>query len=432
MAIAFGTTGSTSMTAAATSASVNISAATDGDWVYCWVALGVNAGAVSATGWTSLLDADEGTSAHYALLRRQKQAGDTSFTFSWTTSTKGTLAWASWSGLDGTTPDEGAALATNGSTSRTAVPSPSATPTAANRWAAAAFANRTTTVGNKPITWTADAAQTERVDVDNNAAGSAPWVGTEIADTASAVTQAAHSYTATHAPAAESHDGSAIWFLIPAAVTAATPQPLVYAQPWQPARTSAILASSFPLGNPAVPTPQPIVASAPYPPVRPYPPLISRNQATPVVSTVATPQPLVVVPPFTWPRPSPPAIVAAPSSTAAAPPPLIISAPWRATVQRPIIVTNAPTTITAQPTPKPLVAGPQFAWPAIPGARLYTNPQIPTAVPSVTQDLQLLVYGDPGLYWNTGLPDNPWTYDDPDLTWVHGNPAIPSTMEDLR
>jgi hypothetical protein len=232
-AIAFDTTGSTSMTAGATSTNVDISAAAVGAWCYCWVALGINSGAVSATGWTSLLDADEGAAAHYALLRRQKQGGDTTFSFGWTTSTKGTLTWASWTGLDSATPDEGAALATNGVTSRTAVPTPTATPTAADRWAVGFFANRTTNVANKPITYTPDAAQTERIDVDNNAAGSAPWVGTEIADTNSAVTQAAHSYTAAH-NVAESHDGSAILFLIPGAAAPAT------SVPFNPQRTVQI------------------------------------------------------------------------------------------------------------------------------------------------------------------------------------------------
>lgn len=216
--------GSTSMTAGTTSANVDITAAAAGAWCYCWVALGANSGAVSATGWTSLLDSDEGTAAHYALLRRQKQAGDTSFTFGWTNSTKGTLAWKSYLGLDGVTPDEQATLATNGVTSRTAVPTSSATPTAQDRWVVACFAVRTTNVANKPITWTSDAALTERVDVDNNAAGSSPWLGVEIADSNAIVTQASHSYTATH-NVAESHDGSAIFFLIPgAAVVPFNPQ----------------------------------------------------------------------------------------------------------------------------------------------------------------------------------------------------------------
>lgn len=226
--IAFDQSGSTPMTVGATSASLDISAAAVGAWCYAWVALGINSGTVSATGWqdvSNVINSDEGTAAHYALLRRKKVNGDTTFTFSWTTSTKGVLSWASWTGLDDVTPDEGASLATNGSTSRNTVPTNSATPNAANRWAVQFAAVRTTTAGNKPISWTADAALVERFDGDNNTAGSAPWVGVQIADSNSAVTQASHSYTATHAPANESHDGTAILFLIPGAAGSGTNAP---------------------------------------------------------------------------------------------------------------------------------------------------------------------------------------------------------------
>lgn len=215
--------GSTAILAGTTSAVVDITAAAVGAVCYAWAALGANSGTVSATGWTdpsNVINADEGTVAHYAILRRIKQSGDTTFTFSWSASAKGVIAWQSYTGVDPVTPDEQAALATNGVTSRTAVPTPSATPTAANRVPVAFFAVRTSTVGNKPITWTPDAATTERVDVDNNASGSAPWMGVEIADTATAVSQAAHSYTATH-NASEGHDGSAILYLIPSSGTSA-------------------------------------------------------------------------------------------------------------------------------------------------------------------------------------------------------------------
>jgi hypothetical protein len=216
------TTGSTAITTAATSAVVDITAAAVGATVYAWVDLGVNtAAAVTATGWTSVLNAIEGTSARYALMRRRKTVGDTTFTFNWTTSTKGVIGWSSYRGVDATTPDENATLATNGSTSRTAVPTSSVSPTSTGRWALTCYGVRTTTVGNKPITWTPDAALVERLDVDNNAAGSSPWCGIQIADSNGTVTNAAHSYTATH-NAAESHDGSAIIYLIPQAVEGPT------------------------------------------------------------------------------------------------------------------------------------------------------------------------------------------------------------------
>lgn len=215
--VPFDTSGVTVLTASATSAVVDISTAADGAWCYAWANLSVNSGAISATGWTdpsATINADEGTSAHYALLRRKKQPGDSTFTFSWTTSGKGVIGWVSYTGLDPTTPDEQAALVTNGSTSRVTAPTPSATPTAANRWAVAFHGVRSSTAGNKPIFWFPDPALFERVDIDNNA-GSSPWSGIQIADSPTVVTAAAHTYTGLH-NAAESHDGSAILFLIPA------------------------------------------------------------------------------------------------------------------------------------------------------------------------------------------------------------------------
>jgi len=239
VAIAFDTTGNLPTTTGATSASIDITSAATGAWVYLWVAMPSATSAASGTGWTAVassLDASA-TPVAYTVLRRLKQAGDTTFTISWTTTGKGVLVWASWTGVDGTTPDEGASVANNSTTSRTAVPTPSATPTAGNRWAVGFFSARTSTAGNKPITWTPDAATAERADVDNDLAASAAWDGTEIADTNGAVTQAAHSYTATH-NAAESHDGSAILFLIPAAAgAAAAPAPLVVPQAVQRAAT---------------------------------------------------------------------------------------------------------------------------------------------------------------------------------------------------
>lgn len=215
--VPFDTSGVTVITSSTTSAVVDISNAADNAWCYAWVNLGLNSGTVTATGWTdpsAVINADEGTSAHYALLRRKKQAGDTTFTFTWGTSTKGVIGWVSYTGLDPTTPDEQAALATNGAVSRATAPTPSATPTAANRWAVAFHGARTSTSGNKPITWTSDPALFERVDIDNNTASS-PWSGIEIADSPTVVTQAAHVYTGLH-NVAEGHDGSAILFLIPA------------------------------------------------------------------------------------------------------------------------------------------------------------------------------------------------------------------------
>jgi hypothetical protein len=220
VAIAPDANGSTAVTAAAQAATVDITAAAAGAWCYLWCAISTasttQAGVPSSASWTTLqsVQTASGTSgACYAVYRRQKQAGDTTFSFTWTANAKGVFAWASYAGLN-STPDEQSAIALNDTTSRAGVPTPSATPSNSNRWALAFFGQRSTTTGNRPTAWTHDAALTERKEADNSAAASSPWLGADIEDSNGPVTQAAHSYTAT-SNQTESHDGSAILFLIP-------------------------------------------------------------------------------------------------------------------------------------------------------------------------------------------------------------------------
>jgi hypothetical protein len=289
MAIALDTTGSTATTAGGTAATVDITAAATGAWAYLFISMPAATTTPSNASWTQLAAVtDSVLTVQYAICRRQKQAGDTTFSFTWSGAAKGVLAWASYTGLDGTTPDEGAAVTFNGTTSATAVPTPSATPSATGRWALAFFAARTSTSGNKNITWTPDAATTERLDANNSAAASAAWTGVEIADTNTTVAASSQSYTATHAPAAEAHDGSGILFLIPptggpvnvnagqAAGTGAAPPPAAAAAVTAPPVTctggapAAVAGPGARPGIPAVPgtaaqpaVPGTVAASAP-------------------------------------------------------------------------------------------------------------------------------------------------------------------------
>ncbi|HEV2255650.1 MAG TPA: hypothetical protein VGS06_20935, partial [Streptosporangiaceae bacterium] len=96
MTIAPDSTGKTVVTAGATSASVDITAAAVGAWCYLWCAISTGAttqaGVPSNASWTTLqsVQTAAGTSgATYAIYRRQKQSGDTTFSFTWTTSGKG-------------------------------------------------------------------------------------------------------------------------------------------------------------------------------------------------------------------------------------------------------------------------------------------------------------------------------------------------------
>ncbi|MER7063965.1 hypothetical protein [Streptomyces albidoflavus] len=222
MGIVAGVSGQTSITAGATSTSLDISTATDNEWVHAFLTLGATqASDVTWTGWAKVLEGDSGTGSHYALYRRKKVAGDTTFSVSWVTSSKGTLGWQQWTGLDGTAPDELAQFNAHLS-SGTSYVTPSITPNAADRWAATFTYARSTTSGNKNISWTPDAALVERLDVNNSAAASAPWTGLEIADSNAAVTASSHSYNAVEA-FSESHGGALLLYLIPAAASASPP-----------------------------------------------------------------------------------------------------------------------------------------------------------------------------------------------------------------
>lgn len=207
---------SNSTTTAGTSTTVDITNCPVGDWVYCWIVLDAGQTSVTMTGWTQVLQGDEPTvtpSTHYALYRRKKVGGDTTFTISWPTSAKGTFGLIAWPNLHPTTPDEGAAITLH--TTGTAYPTPSATPVGSQRRAAMFTYSRTSTAGNKAISFTSDGALVEQIDFNNSAAASSPWVGQDIASSLAAVTKAAHTYTATQA-FAETHGGALILYLIPA------------------------------------------------------------------------------------------------------------------------------------------------------------------------------------------------------------------------
>lgn len=270
MGIAPDTTGKTTITAGATSASVDITAAAVGAWCYLWA--DISTGSITQTGvpsnasWTTLqsVQTAAGTSgATYAMYRRQKQSGDTTFSFTWTTFGKGTFSWSSYTGLNNAGPDEQSTITLNDTTSRAAVPTPTATPSAAGEWALAFFGQRSTVSTNKPTAWTPDAALTERIEADNSAAASAPWIGTDIEDSNAAVTVAAHSYTAT-SNQTESHDGSGILFLVPAAAaTAVTAQAIVVApRPRPRPRAVVVLPLLVPAAVQVLPVWPPVIPRA--------------------------------------------------------------------------------------------------------------------------------------------------------------------------
>lgn len=214
MAVAYDTTGTATGNSIAT-LTFDITTATVGAVVICWIYNANTETSVTNTGWTQLASVDEGTASHYSLWWRTKAGGDTTFSPSWPTAQGSSIVWASYTGVDTTTPIESEAdqaISVSGGTQAT----PSATPTAANRWAVCCYGARSTTAS---FTYSsADAAQTLRAQTVNTANR---WACVMLSDSNGTVTQAAHSYTATLS-ASQSHGADAILYLVPAAAATDT------------------------------------------------------------------------------------------------------------------------------------------------------------------------------------------------------------------
>jgi hypothetical protein len=199
--------GSSGSGASATSASVNISSAPTGDWVFVALAIGdTQTNLTAPTGWTDFGQGNEPKS-HIALFGRMKQAGDTSTTFTWALSAKSQIVAIAYSGLDATLPIEGVVTSAH-TTTTSQFATASSTPSGAGRWALTLSVARGTTLATS---FTPDAALTERVDVCNTLTA---FVALQVADSNQAVTTGSHSYTAT-STGTDNHGVTLLAFLVP-------------------------------------------------------------------------------------------------------------------------------------------------------------------------------------------------------------------------
>lgn len=219
--ITFDTTSQTKSITSVTTANLDITAAAVGSWVYmCLHVTGATQTSVTMANWTLVVEGDDpNVGEHIAVFRRKKVSGDTTFAYSYPTSSKSLAVWVSYTGLDGTTPNVAATFAANvlvKNASATTTTTATVTNPSGKNWALAFFAQRSSTIGNAAITWTSDGALTERADQNISAAAAANWSGIEAADSNGTVTAASHSYTAT-ANFAEVHDFGVLIYLQPAA-----------------------------------------------------------------------------------------------------------------------------------------------------------------------------------------------------------------------
>lgn len=212
MAIAFDSSGTATGNSVAT-LTIDITSAAVGALCYCWIAIGAAPDAVTFTGWTNLVDGDEGVASHYSGWYRQKLTGDTTFAPSWGTAEGSSACWMSYTGVNTTTPHEDFGSATH-TVSSVSFVTPTGTPTTTGRWAVSFYDGRSTSAA---FTFT-NATATQRQQVCNT---SNHWMSVSAADSNGTVAATSQSYTATSS-ASMSHGATGLLFLIPAgAATAA-------------------------------------------------------------------------------------------------------------------------------------------------------------------------------------------------------------------
>jgi hypothetical protein len=137
-----------------------------------------------------------------------------------------------------------------------------------------------------------------------------------------------------------------------------------------------------------------------------------------VAAPPPTPGPLVAGPPFAWPVVPPPVVTSSEplgNPATGTPQPLVVTTPWAAPATEPLLLgPGAPAAVVAAAsTIEPLVAGPTFAWPAIPPVAVTSNkplgnPAVGTGGPLVVSTTTVAKV--PGaLLFGPGAPPPPVT-----------------------
>lgn len=226
MTITFDSSGNTNLNTSGTSTVVDITSAAVGAWCYALISVGATTSNVITTNasWTRLgaLHIPGNTSSEVGLYRRQKQLGDTTFTFNYTSTFKNIVAWSSYLGLDPVTPDDGVGTWLAHDTAVANYDTPSVSNTFTNGWAVALYHARSSAALR---TFTSDAALVERQDA---ACATSVWFGVSIDDSNGPVATGAQSYTAT-ASGTDAGGGGFLIFLNPAVSTVLPPDPVPFA-----------------------------------------------------------------------------------------------------------------------------------------------------------------------------------------------------------
>ena len=159
--------------------------------------------------WSPQVDGTTHTTAAYWKIAGPGEANPT---VTWSTTSKGVFAAAAYRGVDTTAPIAASAGLPCDTKSAATVRTPVVVTPRSDTWAVSLALSRTSVTASRAVTWSADPSLAERVDANNGAAGSSPWVGVEIADSAGPVASGSHSYVATPS-STEAHHSSALLYL---------------------------------------------------------------------------------------------------------------------------------------------------------------------------------------------------------------------------
>lgn len=222
MAIAFRASASLVATAGTTSFNVVLPATIQaGDLILVAMTTGDLVTYTFPGTWIKLDTQTETTHSKHEVWRKIAAAGDAGATLNITTSAscKPCISVVAYSGVDQTTPVE-ASAGNIQTTAGTAHPTASITTLTAQAWLVTFINDRTSTSTKKTTLWTPAIGVTERLDINNSAAASSPWVSTEAGDSNAGVAVGTYSRTAT---ANQSNTGTAwIGALRPAVAGPAT------------------------------------------------------------------------------------------------------------------------------------------------------------------------------------------------------------------
>lgn len=217
MALAFDTSGTGHLggLAGSTTGSVDITSAATGSLVLVLFSLRNSISVTAFSGWTSAaIRATNSVVSDFEVWYRFKVAGDTTFSCTVSSSQVGIISWASYTGVDTTTPIESAGSAAFTNTSYT---TPSETPTTFGRWAVGFFSG----VGGSAttnITYPTPSGLVSRVqDFDKPTSGNVP--SGQIADSNSTVAVSPQAFTSvpTVTGSTAGSGAAGLLFLVPAA-----------------------------------------------------------------------------------------------------------------------------------------------------------------------------------------------------------------------